>query len=275
MKPIKIVVFDLDETLGYFVELSIFWESLNAYIKSEKMDYELDQNDFNETLDLFEEFIRPNIVSVLNYLKYKKQTKVCNSVLIYTNNQATKDWASHIQNYFEMKIEYPLFDQIIGAFKINGKRYELCRTSHEKTIHDLLKCSRLPANTEVCFLDDVLYPEMSGKNIYYIKVNPYVYNIPFDSMIERFIMCKYFKKIIDNPKKFTDYMLTYMNQYAYSYVEKSADEYEIDKIITKKTMFHLQTFFNKRWKDQDPNKNYTNRKKSNIKSKTLKRRNIL
>lgn len=275
MKPIKIVVFDLDETLGYFVELSIFWESLNSYIKTEKIEYELDQNDFNETLDLFEEFIRPNIISVLNYLKYMKVSKICNSVLIYTNNQATKDWASHIQNFFEMKIDYPLFDQIIGAFKINGKRYELCRTTHEKTIHDLLKCSKLPANTEVCFLDDVLYPEMSGKNIYYIKVNPYIYNISFDVMIERFVSSKFSKKIIDNEKKFTNYMITHMKQYAYSYVEKSKDEYEIDKIITKKTMFHLQTFFNKHWKDSEPKKKYTNKKKLSIRSKTLKRRNIM
>ena len=260
MKPIKIVVFDLDETLGYFVELSIFWESLNSYIKTEKVEYELDQKDFNEVLDLFEGFIRPNIVSVLNYLKYKKQTKVCNSVLIYTNNQGTKDWALHIQKFFETKI--------------NGKKYELCRTSHEKTIHDLLKCSKLPPNTEVCFLDDVLYPEMSGKNIYYIKVNPYVYNIPFDVMIQRFLTSEIGKKIINDKKNFTNYMSTYMSQYAYTYVEKSADEYEIDKIITKKTMFHLQTFFNKHWKDTDTNKNYTNKKKLNTRSKTLKRRNV-
>jgi hypothetical protein len=274
MKPIKIVVFDLDETLGYFVELSIFWESLNSYIKNEKIDYELDQNDFNEVLDLFEEFIRPNIISVLNYLKYKKQTKVCNSVLIYTNNQGTKDWALRIQKFFEMKINFPLFDQIIGAFKINGKKYELCRTTHEKTIHDLLKCSKLPANTEVCFLDDVLYPEMSGKNIYYIKVNPYTYNIPFDTMIQRFLTSEIGKKIIIDKKNFTSYMSTYMSQYAYTYVEKSADEYEIDKIITKKTMFHLQTFFNKHWKDSDINKNYTSKKKLHTRSKTLKRRNV-
>jgi len=273
MKPIKIVVFDLDETLGYFVELGIFWESLNSYIKTEKIEYELVQNDFNEILDLFEEFIRPNIISVLNYLKYKKQTKVCNSVLIYTNNQGTKDWALHIQKFFESKINFPLFDQIIGAFKINGKKYELCRTSHEKTIHDLLKCSKLPANTEVCFLDDVLYPEMSGKNIYYIKVNPYVYNIPFDVMIQRFITSELGNKIIVDKKKFISYMSNYMKQYAYTYVEKSADEYEIDKIITKKTMFHLQTFFNKHWKDTDNNKNYTNKKKLHTRRKTLKLRN--
>ena len=31
----KIVVFDVDETLGYFVEFGIFWDSLNAYIKDQ------------------------------------------------------------------------------------------------------------------------------------------------------------------------------------------------------------------------------------------------
>jgi hypothetical protein len=127
----------------------------------------------------------------------------------------------------------------------------------------------------VCFLDDVLYPEMSGKNIYYIKVNPYVYNISFDVMVERFLSSDFAKKIIDNPKKFTNYMMTYMKQYSYSYVEKSKDEYEIDKIITKKTMFHLQTFFNKHWKDSEPKKKSTNKKKLSIRGKTLKRRNIM
>jgi len=28
----KIVVFDLDETLGYFVELGMFWDALKAYL---------------------------------------------------------------------------------------------------------------------------------------------------------------------------------------------------------------------------------------------------
>lgn len=34
MQPIpKIVVFDLDETLGYFVELGIFWDCLDHFLK--------------------------------------------------------------------------------------------------------------------------------------------------------------------------------------------------------------------------------------------------
>jgi len=30
----KIVVFDLDETLGYFTEYGIFWDSLCIYVKN-------------------------------------------------------------------------------------------------------------------------------------------------------------------------------------------------------------------------------------------------
>jgi hypothetical protein len=195
--------------------------------------------------------------------------------LIYTNNQGTKEWATYIQKYFESKVNYGLFDQIIGAFKINGKRYELCRTSHEKTIHDLLQCSKLPANTEICFLDDVLYPEMSGKNIYYIKVNPYVYNLPFETMIERFLKSELAKKIVENAQTFKTEMMKYMKRYSYTYIEKSKEEYEIDKIITKKTMCHLQAFFNKHWKDSDPQKNCGTRKKrttSSGRNKTFKKR---
>ena len=79
----KIVVFDVDETLGYFVEFGIFWDSLNAYIKDQKIEYELAQDDFNKILDLFPEFIRPNILSILNYLKHKKMSKECSGVMIY------------------------------------------------------------------------------------------------------------------------------------------------------------------------------------------------
>ena len=65
----KIVVFDLDETLGYFVELGIFWDCLDYFLKEETIN-EINtiiskQDYFNEILDLFPEFIRPNIVSIL------------------------------------------------------------------------------------------------------------------------------------------------------------------------------------------------------------------
>ena len=33
LKVKKVVVFDLDETLGHFVELGMFWDALNDYYK--------------------------------------------------------------------------------------------------------------------------------------------------------------------------------------------------------------------------------------------------
>ena len=56
----KIVVFDLDETLGYFTQLGIFWDSIGEYLNSKGMP-KLTQNDFNCILDLYPEFLDAKI----------------------------------------------------------------------------------------------------------------------------------------------------------------------------------------------------------------------
>ena len=58
----KIVVFDLDETLGYFTEFGIFWDCLIYYSKF-KNKSSLSQSDFDNILDLYPEFLRPNIIN--------------------------------------------------------------------------------------------------------------------------------------------------------------------------------------------------------------------
>ena len=61
----KIVVFDLDETLGYFVELGLFWDCIQAYIDKCDIQFIMGQQEFNSLLDLFPEFIRPNMFQIL------------------------------------------------------------------------------------------------------------------------------------------------------------------------------------------------------------------
>lgn len=235
----KIVIFDLDETLGYFVEFGMFWDSLNKYIFENNFSEE--SIDFNTTLDLYPEFIRPNIIPILNYLKYKKHSKCCNKLLIYTNNQGGEFWSSKLIAYFEKKIKTTLFDQIISAFKINGKRMEICRTSHDKTYHDLIKCSKIPLHAEICYLDDTYFPKMSNKNVYYIHVKPYIHDLSFEEMITRYqdsgIGVSFIKK------DFKDNMLKYMNNYLFTYTPKTHEEIEIDKVVSKEIMIHLQHFF--------------------------------
>ena len=252
----KVVVFDLDETMGYFFELGTFWKLLISYFTHGSLNKlnQLNQLDFNELLDLFPEFIRPNIFTLLNYLKHKKEKGQCNGIMLYTNNQGPRHWVNLIIEYFHNKIHYHLFDQIIAAFKINGKQIEMCRTTHDKTIQDLIQCTRIPKNTEICFLDDIFHPEMMGDNVYYIKVNPYIYNLSFQTIITRFISSNLGKRLLSihdkQPENFISFSNIFLKDFTYVYSTKSKEEYDIDKIVSKKTMILLQDFFKKSWKEK-------------------------
>jgi len=255
----KIVIFDLDETLGYFVEFGMFWDSINRYITINNIPETLN---FNDLLDLYPEFLRPNIIPILNYLKNKKEEKCCNKIFIYTNNQGTDSWAEKLIEYFDKKIRTKLFDQIISAFKINGKRIEICRTTHDKTYHDLIKCTKIPLNSQICYLDDTYFPEMSKKNIYYIHVKPYFHDIPFDEMINRFINSGIGDKWMKDD--FKSFITNSLENFNFSYVGKTKEEEEIDKVISKEIMIHLQYFF------KTTNKHSTYKKKKKNAGKTRK-----
>jgi hypothetical protein len=264
----KIVVFDLDETLGYFTEFGIFWDSLAYYLKG-KDEYILTQDDFNDILDLYPEFLRPNIFNILTYLKEQKKMNCCHKMMIYTNNNGPPEWAQHIIKYFEKKINYKLIDQIIAAFKVNGKTFEICRTTHSKTHKDFIRCTKIPTSAEICFLDDTFYPEMANDNIYYINVKPYYHDLQFDYMIKKLKESQIGKILINNDKEFEEKMNEQLNLYKYNCINKDSKEYEIDKILGKHIISHLQEFFNKSKK----NKTLRNRTKRNFKRNKTVRNN--
>jgi len=258
--PLKIVVFDLDETLGYFTKFGMFWDAIEAYSENKKYS----QSEFNDILDLYPEFIRPNIYNILKFLKNKKLKNKCSHLMIYTNNQGPKEWAIYIKNYFEYKMEATIFDRIIAAFKINGKQIELNRTTHNKTHDDFIKCTKVPKNSQICFLDDVYHAEMKNDNVYYINIKPYVHDLSLDELIERYINNGYIE--LQHKENFKYFVLNYAKQYRHQFIPKDKNEYEIDKILTKQILHHIQLFFNK-----DVGNNITRRRKryNNI---TLKNR---
>ena len=86
---------------GYFSEFGMVWEAVSSYIS--KNNSEPNQELFDNLLDLFPEFLRPNIFSILEYLKRKKIKSKCNKLILYTNNQGPKEWAKSIIQYFETK----------------------------------------------------------------------------------------------------------------------------------------------------------------------------
>ena len=267
----KIVVFDLDETLGYFVEFGMFWEAFTNYLtylnknKNININNNLTQDQFNDLFDLYPEFCRPDIIKILEYLKEQKEKCICNKIMIYTNNQGPREWVEYIKKYFEKKINYKLFDQIIGAFKINGKAIEICRTSHLKNHKDLVRCSKIPIHTHICFLDDVFYPKMSNNNVYYINIKPYIYDLSFDTLIIRFLNNKISESYnIINKVEFKDYILSFMQNYQYLFVRKKHEEYNFDKELSKQILNHLHIFFTKPFSS---NTRKTNIKKGKNKTK--------
>jgi hypothetical protein len=165
--------------------------------------------------------------------------------MIYTNNQGPKQWAINLISYFETKIKYKLFDQIIAAFKVNGNQIEMCRTTHDKSHNDFIKCTKLPVNAEICFLDDNFYPEMSNKNIYYIHLKPYIHQLNFNEMIKRLSESVIGSKIIQDKDVFEKQMNNDFKNYKYDYLGKSKEDYEIDEILGKQIMNHLRIFFNR------------------------------
>jgi hypothetical protein len=265
----KIVVFDLDETLGYFTEFGMFWDALKNYYKNINQNIIFNQELFNKTLDLYPEFTRPNIINILNYLRKKKQDNHCHKLMIYTNNQGPVEWAQQIKTYFEDKINYKLFDQIVGAFKVNGKHVELCRTTHMKTHKDFISCTKIPETTQICFIDDVFHEGMINDNIYYIHIKPYSHDLPFDTIIDRFIG----SGLLDTPTSMKANIMTAMKRYNYTYVAKPVLEHEIDNMLSKKILHHLHIFFNKQSKTgtlRNKSKNKGKLKNKTVKNKMIK-----
>jgi hypothetical protein len=239
-KPLKVIVFDLDETLGYFTEISIFWEALENFYGINQLP-----DKFFEVLDIFPEFFRPNILTILAFINEKKKKNKCYKTFIYTNNQGPKSWVTMISDYCSQKLGHKVFDHIISAYKVRGKQIEFKRTSHDKSVTDLVNCTGIPAQTEICFIDDLYHPLMDVDNVYYINIKPYRFSMPFEDMARR-----YYEMVLEKnattplvaKSDFIHKIVAYMNQFNYLVVKKSADEINVDKAVSKKLLANLEEF---------------------------------
>lgn len=238
----RVVVFDMDETLGFFQQINYLWQLIKHYIPYFNNNY------FNILLDLYPEFLRPNIIIILNYLKEKKKNNNCDNIIIYTNNKTSKEWVTLIQNYFNIKLNYQLFDKIICAFKINNTIIEPNRTTYTKTFNDLISCTQLDPNTKIFYLDDKYYHSMNKNNLLYIKLKAYKYEL--DKKI-------LFKRLSESPliNKIT---LHIFDKIKHNYKYILIDDIEsiiIHKILSKKIIQHLNKFFSNNYKTLKKNIN--------------------
>lgn len=256
------IVFDMDETLGSFGQLYKFWSLTKTYLKNN----ELHENYFFNIVDMFPLFFRPQLLRILNNIKRCKLSKKCNYVMIYTNNNGPNEWANIIKKYLHYKLKYRLFDQIIRAFKIDGKQIEICRTSHTKSYRDFINCTKLPPTTKVCFLDDVQHKEMMHDNVLYINVEPYHHNEKYENMALQFY----------NKHKHLFYNLKYASKNDYinfiklntsnnnlNALNKNTTQNNIDNLISQQILREINKFLKhkqantKKRKKKDERKNTT------------------
>ena len=186
----KVLVFDLDETLGSFSELQWIW---NAMIHLHPRTKAIEKSILKTLIDIYPEFLRPGILHILEYIAHKKKKGECIAIFLYTNNQQPAPWTEYIVDYFNQYIEEktnlrPFFDQIIQAFKVGQEKVEWMRTSHDKSYDDFIKCTILPKQTEICFVDNTYFQSMVHPKVYYIQPKSYLHSLSPKDIIHRFIL---------------------------------------------------------------------------------------
>jgi hypothetical protein len=84
---------------------------------------------------------------------------------------------------------------------------------------------------------------MKNDKVYYINVKPYVYNLNFQDMAERYFNA--FNRIITVDKSdFINYIVTFMKKYRFTITPKNDNDYNVDKYVSKHMMYHIKSFFN-------------------------------
>jgi hypothetical protein len=234
--PAKIITFDLDETLGDFGDLCFIWHMIESHIPTFMTKIEA----FQKLVELFPECIRPGIPSILEYLYQKKRAGLCSHVFLYTNNQRSREWVELVLEYFELKTP-GLFDQAICAFKIQDQRIEPMRTTHSKTYSDLIRCTLLPKNAQICFVDNTYHPKMVHERVYYIQPRSYEHGLSREEIVRRISKWSIFPIPMTDP----------LDRIIDAFLDRKGIENRLWKssptrnslAVSQKIMYHLKEYF--------------------------------
>ena len=240
--PKKYIVFDLDETLGTFVQLGIFKDTLEATFETA-----LTQRAFNDLCKAFIKSFRPNLIQILKTIQRYKNTSRDIYLVIYTNNIGPKSWTIQIKTFLEDQLHEPgLFDHIIGGYiDMNNQRTELCRTTMAKLPADIRRCIGSPQDAKYLFFDDQHHPKMIDQNVTYIKSKPYRYEYTHLEMIRQFLqtnLAKYLLQHYQNPQPFSERFANELAQSRYNPKPITQNELNVDIAITKQMQQHIDEF---------------------------------
>ena len=187
----KFIVFDLDETLGYFKQMFYIFSVIGKIQGNQTPIFT--QSVFNRVLDLYPEYMRPNIMDILLYLRDRKQSNHNTYIIIYTNNEH-QNWTKCVISYIENKLgQSNFFDKTINSLKL-----EPCRQYQKKHLADLFRCIDYSTGSTICYIDNEYHPGMRSRQTNYNKLDSYVNNITMDEVINRLYSSDILNEIIPN-----------------------------------------------------------------------------
>jgi len=162
----KNVVFDFDETIGYF-------EQIIEIIKETKKTSKIE---VFELFTLFPLVFRTNIFDIFHFIVRLKKEKKIKSVILYSNNN-NDVFIGYVISFIHQKLNYSLFDLSISLNQTHNKN---------KNLSDLLNYSNglLTKKSSIFFIDDKEYDDMKMIK-YYIKCEAYKYIYPKTAINEK------------------------------------------------------------------------------------------
>jgi hypothetical protein len=166
--PEKIIVFDLDNTIGFFEQ---FIYILNC-ISTPDISY-------NYLFDLFPECFRPNIFEIFTYLLQQKKNDKIKGILLYSNNNNVL-FVKKVIEYIHYKLNESLFDCVITK----DHPYRKVKVKH---IDDLIDCSDgvITFLSKICFIDDKQHESMITEQVFYIRCENYTFYLPSKEIYKR------------------------------------------------------------------------------------------
>ena len=230
----KVVIFDMDETLGHFYQISGLWYAIKD------TNPRATKQDFFDLMDCFQETLRLHIEKILKYLKKAKAQGKIRRVIIFTNNQGPKTWSNLIKDYFNYKMNTNLIDKVVGAYKVGNKQIEPHRTSHVKKYSDILKAANISKSAKLCFVDDQEHGGMKRENIFYIKPAVYSITLSKSAVIKKVKSCKFYNKFSDSKKET-------LLQNIVNYVDFRGRpfHYQVHDLVGKRMMKSIVSFVDK------------------------------
>lgn len=244
----KIITLDLDETIGSFSHLHILWNGIMRFYNKTNLNRESKDTLFFSLFDLYPEFLRYDILHILNYL-CKKQKEKTVQLYLYTNNKCGYNWVEMIVRYLQHKINVSqMFEKTICAFKIGSRIVEPNRTTKDKTLSDFINCTKIGKNTQICFLDDSYHEEMIKDNIYYIQPKAYYHCLKISHILTRYFNSNVFVTIERNTSMCDDnykaFMIDWFNfNDADKYILTYSDyNLEREKEISRKILYYIKEF---------------------------------